>query len=54
MMKNKNMKATVVELSDFVLFKAAGLNPKQALELVEQRRKHIEEMLEQQPSTRTN
>jgi hypothetical protein len=48
------IKATVVELSDFVLFKAAGLNPKQALELVEQRRKHVQELLEQQPATRSN
>ncbi len=48
-MKVKDLKATVVELSDFVLFKAAGLNPKQALELVEQRKKHAEEILSAQP-----
>jgi hypothetical protein len=50
----KNVKTTVVEISDFVLFKAAGLNPKQALELVEQRRQHVLELLEKQPPARSN
>jgi len=54
MKDTKDMTATVVDLSDFVLFKAAGLNPAQALELVEQRRKHEQELHGNQPPPKAN
>ncbi len=48
------IKVTVVELPDTALFKAAGLNPERASELIELRRKRVLELLERQPRTRCN